>query len=276
MRTARRAILLTVLAAPLALPASAPALGLPTTFPRTIAITSDKQDVRVSRFQVATRAVGLTQMRVTVNVDARSLSGGRNLLVGVAPCSGGSLTSPSCVPKATWRLRLGQVRTSVSKIFLVPRPSVRRDAVRVTLSVGTRTSDIPYRTANVGGGGGTGEILLNGGTWRFRQGTFWGLEVKPASGIVVDRVWFNSRRYEWSGTAPRQTSVTTQIGYFKQKPRWTFVNTMRAGTQFKFHRTPSSPVQERRSSPRSYAYRADVATGALFSMLMPLPAFAGS
>lgn len=275
MRAVRRALPLTVLAVPLALPASAPALGLPSTFPRTIAITTEKQGVHVSRFQVAARAAGPARMRVTVGVDARSLSGRRTLLVGVAPCSGGTPTSPYCVPKATSRLTLGQLRVGASKTFLVPRPSTRRDAVRVTLSVGTRTGDIPYRTTNVGGGGGTGEILLNGGTWRFRQGTFWGIETRPPSGIVVDRVWFNSRRYEWSGTAPRETIVTTRVGYAGQTPRWAFVNTMRAGTQLRFRRTPSSPVQERRASPRSYSYTADVATGRLFGMLLPLPAYTG-
>lgn len=275
MRTVRHLLLLSVLAVPLALPASAPALGLPTTFPRTIASTSDKQGVRVSRFQVATRAVGPTQMRVTVRVDVRSRSGRRSLLVGVAPCRGGSLTSPSCVPSATSRLTLGQVRVSASKTFLVARPSRSRDAVRVTLSVGTRKSDIPYKTTNVGGGGGTAEILLNGGTWRFRQGTFWGFEAKPPSGIVIDRIWFNSRRYEWSGTAPRQTSVITKIGYLQQQPTWSFETTMGAGTQVRFRRTPPSPTQERRTSPRSFTYRADVATGTLFSMLVPLPAYAG-
>lgn len=275
MRSVEHLLPLTVLAVSLALPASASALGLPTTFPRTIASTSERQQVRVSRFQVATRAAGPTQMRVTVRVHARSLSGRRSLLVGVAPCHGGSLTSPSCVPSATSRLMLGQVRVSATKTFLVARPSRSRDAVRVTLSAGTRKSDIPYRTTNVGGGGGTAEILLNGGTWRFRQGTFWGFEAKPPSGIVVDRIWFNSRRYEWSGTAPRQTSVATQIGYFKQQPTWSFETTMWAGTQVRFRRTPTSPVQERRSSPRSFAYRADVATGPLFAMLMPLPAYAG-
>lgn len=275
MRTVLLLVLLLVLAAPPALPASASAAGLPTTFPRTIAITTDKQQVRVSRFQVATRAVGRAKMRVAVSISARSLSGRRNLLIGVAPCSGGSLTSPSCVPRATSQVRLGQVRTSVSRLFLVPRPSRNRDAVRVTLTVGTRTRDIPYRTTNVGGGGGTGEILLNGGTWRFRQGTFWGLEATPPSGIVVDRVWFNSRRYEWAGTAPAERNVTTRIGYVGQTPRWAFVNTMRAGRRFSFHRTPTSPIQERRTAPRSFSYVASTANGPLFTMQMPLPAYAG-
>src|SRR5215212_3750897 len=192
------------------LPATAGALGLPTTFPRTIVITGIKQQVRVDRFQVATKSQG-TRMRVTVKVGATSLGGSRRLLIGVAPCSGGTLTSPSCVPHATSALTLGTNRVNVQRSFLVPRPASRPDAVRVTLTVGTSVRSIPYKTSNVGGGGGTAEILLNGGTWRFQQGTFWGMVAAPPAGFSVDRVWFNSRRYEWAGAASGAAEATTSF-----------------------------------------------------------------
>ena len=278
MSTLRRTALITTLAAlpvAAALPATAGAMPLPTTFARTIVITGTRQHVRVGRFEVATRAQG-TRMRVTVHVTATSLAGSQKVILGVAPCTGGTLTSPLCVPKASSVLTVGPKPLRVTRSFLVARPARRSDAVRITLTVGSRVSVIPAKTSNIGGGAGTAEILLNGGTWRFHSGTFWGMAAAPPAGFTVDRVWFNSRRYEWGGVSDAGSQVTTRFGYEGVPPRWTFVNTMRPGVPAAFHRTPSTPIQERRTAPRAFAYTADVPAGRLFTVRLPLPAYAGS
>jgi len=277
MSTMRCAVVLAAVPAILAsaaLPAAAGAMGLPRTFARTIVITGTRQHVRVARFQVATRTQG-TRMRVTVRVTATSLAGSQPLLIGVGPCTGGSLTSPSCVPRASAVLKVGPQALSATRTFVVPRPAKRTDAVRVTLTVGRRVSVIPSRTSNVGGGGGTAEILLNGGTWRFRQGTLWGMVAAPPAGFTVDRVWFNSRRYEWGGVSDSGAAVTTSFGYQDAAPAWTFGNTMRPGMPYAFYRTPSRPIQDRRTAPRPFLYTAAVAAGRLFTVRLPLPAYAG-
>ena len=237
-------------------------------------ITGVKQDVRVSRFDVTTRAAGSTKVRVTVHVGAVSLKGRQPLVIAVAPCKrGDSTASPFCKPAATATLQLGSAPVQATRSFVVPRPARTPDALRVTLTAGG--AKIPYRSLNVGGGGGTGEILLNGGTWRFHQGTAWGLTSASPSGVVLDRAWFNSRRYEWGGTAPAVTPVVTTFGYAGAPPVWTFTNTMKAGAPFRFYRTPSRPVQDVRKAPREFVYGASVGGAPLFTVRLPLPAWAG-
>lgn len=257
-----------------ALPATAGAVGLSPVFPRTITRTLTAQDVRVARFEVTTRAAGVRSMRVTVRVGVVSLRGRRPLVIAVAPCTGGTSTSPLCRPAATARIQVGSARVGVTRSFLVRRPARTRDAVRVTLTAGD--APIPFRPENVGGGGGTAEILLNGGTWRFRQGTPWGLTSASPGGVVLERVDFNSRRYEWRGTTPAATTATTSIGYADETPRWVFRNVMSPARPFAFYRTPSQPVQAVRTAPREFVYRADVGAGRLFTVRLPLPAWAGS
>lgn len=277
-RSARPLIALAVPAALLSAASPAGALGLPETFPRTIVITGVEQQVRVSRFDIATRPVPHARMRVTVNVAASGIGEARPLLIGVAPCRGGSLKSPSCPPAATTKIVAGTAAADpadpVTRTFTVRRPD-RPDALRVTLTVATRASQIPSRTSNVAGGGGTGEILLNGGTWRFRPGTRWGMTAAPVPGFRVDRVFFNSRRYEWSGVSDLGADVTTAFGYTGETPARTFTNAMRPATTFTFYRSPSTPAQAPRTAPRAFSYRAAVSAGTLFAVSLPLPAYAG-
>lgn len=265
------ALLLALLAV---FPAGAGALGLPGTFPRTITITGVKQDVRVTRFEVITRAAGTTKVRVTVRVGAVSLKGAQPLVIAVAPCKRGESTaSPFCRPAATAKLQLRSTALRATRTFLVPRPARTPDALRVTLTAGG--AKVPYLSRNVGGGGGTAELLLNGGTWRFHQGTAWGLTSASPEGVVLDRVWFNSRRYEWGGTASALTPVTTTIGYAGATPVWSFRNTMKAGAPFRFYRTPSRPVQAVRKAPVDFRYAASAGGAPLFTVRLPLPAWAG-
>jgi hypothetical protein len=253
-------------------PATAGAVGLPPTFPRTIAILGSTPQIQPTRFDVATRAVG-RKVRVTVRVAATSSDAARALVISVGPCTAGTSTSPLCKPTANTRVNVTAKGTSVSRSFLVARPTASRDALRVTLT--PSGVPIPYRPQNVGGGGGMGEILLNAGTWRFMQGTRWGVDEPALAGVRVGQVKFNSRTYAWSGLAQADTPIATKIGYEGQAPRWTFPSTMRAGRTYNFRRTPTSPIQEARTTPRAFAFRADSGAARVFEVRVPLPAWSG-
>jgi hypothetical protein len=259
----------------LALQASdADAVGLPATFPRTIATIGSAQGVRVARFEVATRAAG-ARVRVKVRVAAATISGhARAFDLAVAPCTGGATaTSPLCRPRVTVRLRIGARSGVVTRAVLVPRPAARRDALRVTLNAAGAKP--VWRPENVGGGGGTGEILLNGGAWRFQPGTWWGVVARPPAGVALDRISFNSRTYAWTGTADAETVVSTRIGYHGAAPRWDFTNTMGAGRPFAFRRTPSTPARDERAAPRALDFTAQRGADQLFAVSVPMPAWDG-
>lgn len=267
----RRTVLLPAVAL-LALPSTAASLGLPATYSRSIVITGSGQGVRVLRFEVATRSVR-SKVRVTVRVAATSITGKRGLVVAVGPCTAGPATSPLCKPSAYARLRISGTPTDSTRSFLVARPARFPDALRVTLT--SAGQPVPFQRDRVGGGGGTAEILLNGGTWRFRQGTRWGLVATPPRGVVLDRVWFNSRRYEWRATSQDGGTVSTKIGYELERPRWDFTNTMQPGVPFSFYRTPSVPAQSLRLTPRVLSFTADIGPRRLFAVRTPLPVWRG-
>ncbi|HVP03741.1 MAG TPA: hypothetical protein VMT10_14315 [Solirubrobacteraceae bacterium] len=256
----------------LALPASAPALGLPNTFPRAIVITGTGQGVRVTQFTAATRAAGSKKVRVTVRVTAARIGATPTALtVAVGPCTRGTATSPLCKPAATSKVTLTAVPASVTRTFTVARPAAKADALRITLTAAGKP--IPYKTSNVGGGGGTAELLLNGGTWRFHQGTAWGLVGTSPADLTLDHVLFNSRRYEWNATSQAGAVVTTTFGYADAKPAHTYKTTLKPGVPYRFYHTGNSPVESARTAPRVIAYDATIGTQPLFKVRMPLAAW---
>ncbi len=198
---ARRTVLLPAVAL-LALPSTAASLGLPATYPHSIAITGSGQGVRVARFEVATRSVG-PKVPVTVRVAATSIAGTRALVVAVGPCTAGPITSPLCEPRASVRLRLSRTPIDTTRSFLVARPARFPNALRVTVT--SADQPVPFQRERVGGGCGTAEILLNSGTWRFRQGTRWGLVATPPTGLVLDAS--GSTAADTSGARHRRTAA---------------------------------------------------------------------
>jgi len=269
MTRASFSCLLVVAAVAVTAPAPARALGLPPTFPRTIAILHDTPLVHPTAFEVSTRVIG-TKVRVRVRAELYGIGTASKVVMSVGPCTGGTVTSPLCRPTASARVLAPVGGTHWVRAFLVDRPSARRDALRVTLT--PAGEPVPYRPERVGGGGGMGEILLNAGAWRFMQGTNWGIRTSAPAGTTMGQVKFNSRTYQWAGLAKSETRVATKIGYTGRTPRWDFANTMRADAPFTFRRTPTSPVQERRSTPRSFTFSAGITGGAsLFTARVPLP-----
>jgi hypothetical protein len=256
----------------LAFPAPAGALGLPDTFARTIAITGSDEGFRVTRFEVSAKPVG-SKVKVTTRVTATSTGAARGLVLAVAPCIRGPVTSPLCPPRVTSSINIATRATSVTRTLTVPRPEGKADALRVTLTRAGRP--IPFRPERVAGGGGTGEILLNGGTWRYRPGTRWGIVAAPPADLSLDRVSFNSRTYLWRGTSVPQRSVLTEIGYANEAANHSFNGTMYAGRTYTSRHTPVTPAQSKRSSPRTLVYSADLAGGSLFTLRVPMAPWSG-
>jgi hypothetical protein len=265
--------LLPATAALLAVPTTAAAVGIPGAFPRAIAIVGSSQGVNVGRFEVSARSTG-RKVRVTVRVAAASVDHSRHLVLAVGPCTAGPPSSPLCRPTASLRLTVGRAGIDLTRSFVVRRPARTPDALRVTLTGGGQP--VPFLRERVGGGVGTAEILLNGGTWRYRQGTRWGVVATPPAGIVLQRVSFNSRTYAWTATSAGDSTASTRIGYEGIAPRWDFTNALRAGTPFSFRRTPSLPALESRPAPRTLSFTADLGTQRLFTVRMPLPAWRGA
>jgi hypothetical protein len=251
---------------------AAGAVGVPTTFPRTIAITDAKQHIVVGSFQTSFRAVRGT-VRVRVRVSVASNDRDRVLVIAAGSCTAGTTTSPLCRPTARSRVNVPVGGTHWVRHFTIARPPRKHDAIRVTLTESTHA--IPFRPENVGGGG-TAELLLNGGTWRYHQGTEWGIVTSPTEGITLSQIKFNSRTYAWSGTARGDVLVHTTIGYAAATPRWDFQNTMKAGVPFGFRRTPSVPIYSQRTSPRALEFAAAFANEPQFKVTVPLPTWAGS
>lgn len=254
----------------LAVPAAAPGVGVPPTFPRTIAILGSTDQIHATRFEVSTRATH-GKVRVTVRVTAAGVGRSRDLVISVGPCTRGTPTSPLCKPTASARITATVAGTSVTRSFLVARPPARHDALRVTLTPSGQP--VPFLPERVGGGGGLGEILLNGGAWRLDQGSRWGVVMTEPAGVTMAGVKFNSRTYAWGATSQQQTAVSTKIGYEGQAPRWDFSNTMPAGMPFGFRRTPGSPIYDARPQARAFSFRADIGTQPLFTLRVPLPAW---
>ncbi|HEX5898979.1 MAG TPA: hypothetical protein VFY32_06230 [Solirubrobacteraceae bacterium] len=256
----------------LAVPAAAPGVGVPPTFPRTIAILSSTDQFHATRFEVSTRATH-GKVRVTVRVTAAGVGRARGLVISVGPCTRGTPTSPLCKPTSSARITATVAGTSVTRSFLVARPPARHDALRVTLTPSGQP--VPFLPERVGGGGGLGEILLNGGAWGIDQGSRWGIVVTEPAGVTISGVKFNSRTYAWGATSEQQVAVSTKVGYEGQAPRWDFANTMRAGTLFGFRRTPASPIYDARAQTRAFSFRADIGTQPLFTLRVSLPPWRG-
>jgi hypothetical protein len=264
---------LPAIAALVALPSPAAAVGIPGTFPRAIVIVGSSQGVAVNRLEVSTRAVS-RGLRVTVRVAAIGVGGTRHVVLAVAPSTAGPPSSPLCRPAATARLTVPTTSIDVTRSFVVRRPVGKSDALRITLT--GAGSPIPWQPNHVGGGGGTAEILLNGGTWRYQQGTRWGVVAPSQPGVIPSAVKFNSRTYGWTATSGTDATAITTIGYEGAAPRWTFTTKLAAGVAGSLRHTPSRPGLDARPTPRTLLYAADLGAQRLFTVRIPLPAWSGS
>lgn len=268
----RRAALALAALGLLLAPASASALGTPTTFPRAVANTGADARINVTRFTVKVRSLSTRSVRLTVMVNGTGTTRAENVVLAAGAGSGGTVTSPLCRPTARTTIRLQTTPTSVTRTLTIPRPAKRRDAIRVTLTRAGRP--IPFRPENVGGGGGGAELLLNGGAWRLQRGTTWGLQSRLPAGVTLTSVRFTSRAYHWQGTATTDRRVTTTIRAEGAAPRFTFRGTMLAGQPFRFRRQPSWAIQ-RRPVAWALVYGANFGEVPAWTLRMPMPAWAG-
>lgn len=268
---ARRAFPVAALAL-LVAPAPAGALGTPATFPRTVANIGVDPRINVTRFTVTVRSFSSRSVRLSVAVTGTGTGRAENVVLAAGAGSAGTVTSPLCRPTARTTLRLQTTPTSVTRTLTIPRPAKRRDAIRVTLTRAGRP--IPFRPENVAGGGGGAELLLNGGAWRLRPGTAWGLRSQLPADVTLTSVRFTSRAYHWQATSTAGHDVSTTIGADGAAPRYTFAGTMRAGQQFRFRRQPTVAIQ-RRTSPWALVYAADLDGTRAWTLRVPMAAWAG-
>lgn len=254
-------------------PASAGALGTPTTFPRTVASTGADARFNVTRFTVTVRSVTSRSVRLSVALTGAGTGQAQDVVLAAgAGGRGGTVTSPVCRPTARTTVRLRTTPTSVTRTLTVPRPAKRRDAIRVTLTRAGRP--IPYLQENVGGGGGGAELLLNGGAWRLQRGTAWGLTSRLSVGVTLTSMRFTSRAYQWTARTTAEHRVTTRIGEVGATPRFRFTQTMGAREAFRFRRQPSWAIQ-RRPAPWALDYGADIDGAGAWTLRVPMAAWAG-
>jgi hypothetical protein len=264
------------------------AVGTPDGYPRSIAGVGLADGVLVTRVQAQFRV--RSDGRVSVNAYAtatpRSGVAGRRLVLAVARCSG-SASSPVCraAASARWTLSAGRP-SSVHRTFVVSRPAAPPDGLRV-LALITRSASAPVPVCAAGLEPGArcltdtrftlgGDVLLSAGTWRHRPGTRYGTTV-TAEGIAVDQVFFNSRRYVWLATSPREARARTTMGYPDQPPRSVFSTALGAGTPKRFFHTPSTgSAFETRAGVRTLTYTSTVDAQTLFTLVVPVPRWSTS
>ena len=136
-----------------------------------------------------------------------------------------------------------------------------------------------------------GEVGPGGAARRFYEamGVSDELLSKPVVGIAISPSQFNNcHRYMpelaeavargvlAAGGLPREFPTISLGEVFLNPTSMVFRNLMSPARPFAFYRTPSQPVQAVRTAPREFVYRADVGAGRLFTVRLPLPAWAGS
>lgn len=256
---------------------AAHAVGSPEGYPRTFAVTGTGEGLRLSRLEVRARASGISA-RVTVRVAGVSVAGTRRMVVTIAPCTG-SASSPTCRPAVRHVVTVGTTAFALTRTFTVPRPVARPGALRVQIRATGKTPAPPCTATRTFGSicqdsrfKLSGDLLLNGGTWAFRQGTWWGITAAPPAGVTLDRIVFNSRIYGWAATSPAAASVRTTMGYLGLPPARAYTTGLVAGVPKALDRTPTFGTGfETRAHTSVLDYAAAIDASRLFTVKVPLP-----
>ena len=278
MRSLTRSLLVSVAAtAALAPVQAARAEPTPNGYPRTFAITGTGEGLRLSRLEVRTRASGMAA-NVTVRVAGVSVAGTRRMEITIAPCIG-SASSPTCKPAARHVIAVGTTAFGLTKTFTVPRPAARPGALRVQVHA-TGSMPAPPCTATRALDSIckdprfklSGDLLLNGGAWAVRQGTWWGITSTSPAGVTFDRIVYNSRIYGWAATSASAARVGTTIGSLGAAPARTYTTDLVAGVPKALDRTPRFGTGfESRAHTTVLDYAAAINAGRLFTVKVPLP-----
>lgn len=270
----------------LALPSGASAIGMTDSYPREVASTGTGEGVRLTRMQASVRTAG-ARVRVTVRLAGASVAGTRRLTIGVARCTvttkkypspydaPDAPSRPTCRPGSSVRtVRVSPAPFFIRRTFTLPRPARRPGALRVQVHATGSAATIPPCTgyADICAGGGTGDLLLNGNTWTYRPGTWWGITATPPDGVTVDRVLFRSRMGGWTATSAADARAVTTWGYEGEPPAKTMRTPMRAGIQTTLRVNSAFGGEfQTRTSIRVLDYGAAIDGRRLFTVTLPLP-----
>lgn len=269
----------------LAVPSGVSALGMTETYPREIATTSTGEGVRLTRMEASVRKVG-GHARVTVRLAGVSVAGSRKLSVTVAPCTvtrkkykesydaPDAPSRPSCKPVATRVVAVNEAPFSLTHAFTIPRPPRNPGALRVRVSAQGNGKPVPACKGYVEicGVEVTGDLLLNGNTWQYKPGTWWGITAQPPTGVTLDRIVFRSRMGGWVATSAAAAKVQTTWGYAGEPPAKQQTTSLRAGTQKMLRRNSTFGGEfETRTTIRVLDHAASINGQRLFTVKLPLP-----
>jgi hypothetical protein len=276
-----------LLLAVLVLPAGASAIGMTDTYPRVVATTGTGQGVRLTRMEANVRQVG-GRLRVTVRLAGASVAGTRTLAISAAACTVTSKkykesyeapdapSRPTCTTGAAPKtVTVTEAPFSLTRSFTIPRPAENPGALRVRVDVPASSArSVPACNGYVEicGVKRTGDLLLNGNTWKYKPGTWWGITAQPPAGVTLDRIVFSSRMGGWVATSAAAAKVATAWGYAGVPPARTQTTSLGAGAQKTLRRNSTFGGEfETRSTIRVLDYSAAINGQRLFTVKLPLP-----
>lgn len=276
-----------LLLAALALPARAGALGMTESYPREYATTGSGGGVRLTHFEASVRKAG-ARVRVTVRLAGASVAGTRKLAITVAACTvttrkyKDAYAAPDAPSRPTCRTGLTSATVTatatpftLTRAFTIPRPAASPGALRVRVvpAPGSTTTAPPCTGyVEICGVKTTGDLLLNGNTWRYKPGTWWGIVATPPAGVTLDRIVFRSRMGGWVATSAAAAKVVTTWGYAGEKPTRSTTTPLRAGVQKVLRRNSTFGGEfETRKTIRVLDHAATIDGQRLFTMTLPLP-----
>lgn len=270
----------------LLVPAGAGAEGMSDAYPREIATTSTGEGVRLTRLEASVRRAG-NRAQVTVRLAGASTAGTRRLAITVAACTVTSKpyknaydapdapSRPTCRTGETTRaVTVTEAPFSVVRVFTIPRPASRPGALRVRVRRTAGSAAVPachgYR--EICGVKDTGDLLLNGNTWRFRPATWWGIVAQPPAGVTLDRIIFRSRSGGWVVTSPTAARILTTWGYLGEPAAKSQTTAVAAGVPKVLRRNSTFGGEfQTRPTIRVLEYTAAIAGQRLFAVKLPLP-----
>ena len=275
-----------VLAMLAALPSASGALPISPSYPRVIAVMGTGGGVRLTQLQAKLRLTG-HRVRVSIRLAGASTGGPHRMVLSATACSVHppkyTASSPQCpaTAMASYHFSISGAPFSLSKTLTIPRPSATSGAVRVRLVPTTSTEPAPSCRSGAGAFylratciqfPQTGELLLNGGTWAFKPGTWWGIVASAPAGFQLDRVGYNSRTAGWVATSPTAVTVDTTQGYADESPAHVWHTPLAQGVQNGWRTEGTFGGEGRtRTAIRVLDYAAALGGQRLFTMTLPLP-----
>jgi hypothetical protein len=272
------------LAALVALPSAAAALPLSKNYPRTIAVIGTGGGVRLTQMQAKVLPAG-RRVRVTVRLAGVSTGGPHRMMVSAAPCTVRppqyTPSRPKCPDTATamGHFAITEAPFSLARTLTIPRPARTPGALRVQVSPTARPAPEPGCTGNLFHLRNfcrqfpqTGELLLNGNTWAYMPGTWWGISVTVPPGIAFDRIAYNSRTAGWVATSTTAANVFTTQGFAGQPAAHTWSTPLEPAIQTVWGTDSAFGGEtQARTGSRVLDYAAAIDARRLFTVTLPLP-----